>query len=37
MLSFGYPTRPADPNAHDAEAWSAQANRRPLDELVTYL
>jgi nitroreductase len=37
VLSFGYPTRPADPTVHDAETWSEQANRRSLDELVTYL
>jgi nitroreductase len=37
VLSFGYPTRPADPAARDATAWSEQANRRSLDELLTYL
>ncbi len=37
VLSFGYPTRPADPAKHDAETWSEQANRRSLDELVTRL
>ena len=37
VLSFGYPTRPADATAHDAETWSEQANRRSLDELVTRL
>jgi len=34
VLSFGYPLRPHDPEARDAEAWSARANRRALDELV---
>jgi hypothetical protein len=34
ILSFGYPARPRDPDAHTAEEWSARANRRPLDELV---
>jgi nitroreductase len=32
--SFGYPKRPLDPEAKSAEEWSAEANRRPLDELV---
>jgi nitroreductase len=32
--SFGYPKRPLDPTARSAEEWSAEANRRPLDELV---
>jgi len=34
VLSFGYPLRPHDPAARDAETWSARANRKPLDELV---
>jgi nitroreductase len=34
-LSFGYPTRPADPDAHPAAEWSARANRKALGELVT--
>jgi nitroreductase len=34
VLSFGYPTRPRDPEARSAEEWSARAKRKPLDELV---
>jgi nitroreductase len=33
--SFGYPKRPLDPESKSAEEWSAEANRRPLDEVVT--
>jgi nitroreductase len=32
--SFGYPKRPIDVEAKTAEEWSAEANRKPLDELV---
>jgi nitroreductase len=32
--SFGYPKRDLDPTSMSAEEWSAEANRRPLDELV---
>jgi nitroreductase len=32
--SFGYPKRPRDPESRPAEEWSAEANRRPLEELV---
>jgi len=32
--SFGYPKRPLDPESKSAEAWSADANRKPLEELV---
>jgi nitroreductase len=32
--SFAYPKRPLDPESKGAEEWSAEANRRPLDELV---
>ena len=35
--SFGYPKRPRDPEAHTAEEWSAEANRRRLGELVTRI
>jgi nitroreductase len=34
ILSFGYPARPRDPGSQSAEEWSAQANRKPLSELV---
>ena len=34
MLSFGYPAKPRDPNAHTAEEWSARAKRKPFDEVV---
>jgi nitroreductase len=32
--SFGYPKRPLDPGARAAEVWSAEANRKPLEEVV---
>jgi nitroreductase len=32
--SFGYPKRPRDPESTSPEEWSAEANRKPLDELV---
>lgn len=34
ILSFGYPTRPRDPQSRPPEEWSARANRKPLGELV---
>ncbi len=34
VLSFGYPARPIDPESRSPEEWSAQANRKPLDEIV---
>jgi nitroreductase len=34
VLSFGYPPSPHDPAARDAAAWSARANRLPLDKVV---
>ena len=35
VLTFGYPARERDPARHTPEEWSARANRKPLDELVT--
>jgi nitroreductase len=32
--SFGYPKRPRDPESKSPEEWSAEANRKPLDDLV---
>ena len=32
--SFGYPKRPLEPESKSAEEWSAEANRKPLDELI---
>lgn len=32
--SFAYPKRPLDPESRTAEEWSAEANRKPLEELV---
>jgi nitroreductase len=37
VLSFGYPVRPRNPEAHAPEWWSARANRKPLSELVTRI
>jgi nitroreductase len=34
MPSFGYPKRPLDPESKSPEEWSADANRKPLEELV---
>jgi nitroreductase len=33
--SFGYPTREIDPESKSPETWSAEANRRPLEELLS--
>jgi nitroreductase len=35
--SFGYPRRQLDPESRGADDWSAEANRKPLDELVRRL
>ena len=35
--SFGYPRRPRNPEERSAEDWSAEANRKPLDEIVRPL
>ena len=32
--TFGYPKRPLDQESKSAEDWSAEANRKPLGELV---
>ena len=32
--SFGYPRHPLDPESKSAEEWSAEANRKPLDQLI---
>ncbi len=37
VLSFGYPTKPRDPNLRTAEEWSQRANRKPIDEVVRWL
>lgn len=34
VLSFGYPSRPHDPESRAPGDWSARANRKPLSELV---
>jgi nitroreductase len=34
ILSFGYPARPRDLSSRTAGEWAAQANRKPLSELV---
>jgi nitroreductase len=34
ILSFGYPAKPRDPQAHSVDEWSARANRRPLQDSV---
>ena len=35
--SFGYPKRDLDPTSKSAEEWSAEANRKPLDEIVSRI
>jgi nitroreductase len=35
VLTFGYPARERDPTRHTPEEWSARANRKPLDEIVS--
>jgi len=37
VLTFGYPARERDPFRRTPEEWSARANRKPLDELVTRI
>ncbi len=37
VLSFGYPAREQSPERRSAEEWSAEANRKPLDEVVERL
>jgi nitroreductase len=32
--SFSYPKRPLNPEERSSEEWSAEANRRPLEEIV---
>ena len=32
--SFGYPKRDLAPDSKSAEEWSAEANRKPLEELI---
>ena len=34
VLTFGYPRRPLDPTDRSPEEWLADANRRPLSEVV---
>ena len=35
VLSFGYPARSRDPESRSADEWSARANRKALDEVVS--
>jgi nitroreductase len=37
LLSFGYPARPRDLEARDADTWAERADRKPLAELVTRI
>lgn len=37
IASFGYPARPVNPDDRTAEEWSAQANRKPLEQIVRRL
>jgi nitroreductase len=37
VLSFGYPAKRRDPESRPAEEWSARANRKPLDEVVSRI
>src|SRR3954470_9641760 len=35
VLSFGYPSRPRNPERRSAEEWIERADRRPFDEVVS--
>ncbi len=35
--TFAYPKRPLDPESRSSEDWSAEANRKPLEELLKRL
>jgi nitroreductase len=37
VLSFGYPSKPRDPEGRSAEDWVAAANRKPFDEVVSRI
>ena len=37
VLSFGYPRRRREPERRGAAEWSARANRKPLEELVSRI
>ena len=37
VLSFGYPSKPRDPESRSAEEWLAAANRKPFDEVVSRI
>src|SRR5581483_7828830 len=37
VLTFGYPAKPRDANAHSADEWSERAKRKPFDEVVRTL
>jgi nitroreductase len=34
IASFAYPKRPLDPESRPPEEWSAEANRRPLEDFI---
>jgi nitroreductase len=37
IISFGYPTSTRDAARRSAEEWIAKADRKPFDEIVTYV
>lgn len=37
VLSFGYSSKPRDPERRSAEDWLAAANRKPFDEVVSRI
>jgi nitroreductase len=37
VLSFGYPAKRRDPESRTVEEWSARANRKSLDEVVSRI
>jgi nitroreductase len=37
VLSLGYPARRRDPESRSADEWSARANRKPLEEVVSRI
>jgi nitroreductase len=37
VVSFGYPSKPRDPEGRSAEEWVAAANRKPFDEVISRI
>jgi nitroreductase len=37
VLTFGYPATPRDPSSRSPEEWSANAKRKPFEEVVRFV